>query len=200
VNASVVALNVLRGAQFDASPTAQVDRDKVRAFFTTPYTHVAATPTTSRRSGRRFVHVRLDVHDIRQLSKAPPFAWSKYDFHRDDELYIFRQTLGASARDAAPNPVWNGRERVAFRLHLPSEIVYHNAGAGNMRRGNILVWEQPLTDRISGRPLEFEARMKSESILYRTLWLFAATFGAVAVTFVGVIWWILRRGRGVRTA
>ena len=33
-----------------------------------------------------------------------------------------------------------------------------------------------------------------ESILYRTLWLFAATFVAVALTFGLVIWWVVRRG------
>src|SRR5262245_44545317 len=33
VNASVAALDALRGASLDASPAAQVDREKVRAFF-----------------------------------------------------------------------------------------------------------------------------------------------------------------------
>jgi hypothetical protein len=35
--------------------------------------------------------------------------------------------------------------------------------------------------------------MDTESILFRTLWLFAGTFVAVAVTFALVIWWIVRR-------
>jgi hypothetical protein len=38
-----------------------------------------------------------------------------------------------------------------------------------------------------------EARMETQSILYRTLYLFGFTFVAVAVTFVVVIWWLLRR-------
>ena len=37
--------------------------------------------------------------------------------------------------------------------------------------------------------------MQTQSILYRTLWLFAATFLAVAVAFAITIWWILRRGK-----
>ena len=36
--------------------------------------------------------------------------------------------------------------------------------------------------------------MQTQSILYRTLWLFAATFLAVAVAFGFLVWWILRRG------
>jgi ABC-type uncharacterized transport system permease subunit len=44
-----------------------------------------------------------------------------------------------------------------------------------------------------GAPVEIEARMQTQSILYRTLWLFGATFVAVAIVFLVVIWWILKR-------
>src|SRR5262249_8624370 len=54
VNASVAALDALRGAAFDTSSNASIDRDAVRAWFTTPATKVTRTPTLSRRSGRRF--------------------------------------------------------------------------------------------------------------------------------------------------
>jgi hypothetical protein len=206
VNASLAALNALRGATFDASASATPDREKVREFYTTPVTRVASTPTTSRRSGRGFVHVRLDVADVRRLGEAAPFSWSRYSLARDGDLYVFRQTIGASstghhATSSATevgNAAWTGKELVAFRLHLPSEIVYHNAGPGNPKRGNILVWEQSLADRLQGKPLvpgpqpSLDARMKSQSILYRTLWLFAATLAVVGAMFVVIIWWILR--------
>src|SRR4051812_31062241 len=65
VNASLSALNALRGATFDDSASATPDRGKVREFYTTPVTHVMSTPTMSRRSGRRFVHVRMNVSDVR---------------------------------------------------------------------------------------------------------------------------------------
>ena len=197
VNASVAALDALRGASFDTRPTAPIDRAKVREFFTTPVTHVATTPTTSRRSGRRFVHVRLDVADVRRLEEAAPFAWSQYDFNREGERYVFRQQVGQSAGKSVGNVGWDGREVVAFRLHLPSEIVDHNAGPGYPKRGNILAWEQPLADRLRGKRLAFDVTMKTQSILYTTLWLFAATVATVAVMFTIVILWILRRGRGI---
>jgi hypothetical protein len=76
---------------------------------------------------------------------------------------------------------------------MPSAVVYHNAGAANLRRGNILVWEQTLSDRLNGVPLTLEARMESQSILSRTLLLFAATAVVVAVCFALVIWWVVRR-------
>jgi hypothetical protein len=198
VNASVAALDALRGASFDTSPTAPVDREKLRAMYNTPFTHVARTPTLSRRGGRRFVHLRLDVADIRMLGRAAPFAWSAYDLKREGDLYVFRQQVGRAAGKSVGGVAWNGREMVAFRLHLPSEIVYHNAGEGNPKRGNILAWEQPLAERLRGQPLAFDARMKTQSILYRTLQLFGATVGLVAVMFAAVIWWILRRGRTVQ--
>ena len=200
VNSSLAALNALRGASFDISPTAPVDRARVRDFYTTAVTRVVTTPTTSRRSGRRFVHVRLDVADVRRLGEAAPFSWSTYALTRDADLYVFRQTIKAAAGKDVGNVGWTGKERVAFRLHLPSEIVYHNAGPENPKRGNILVWEQPLADRLRGEPLvpgpdpSLDARMKTQSILYTTLWLFGTTLGVVVVLFALVIWWILRRG------
>jgi len=84
---------------------------------------------------------------------------------------------------------------VAFRLHLPSNVVYTNASAENHKRGNILVWEQPLSDRLRGEPLTLEARIESQSILSRTLLLFGVTALAVAISFSLVLWWVLRRGR-----
>jgi hypothetical protein len=191
VNASIPALDALRGAPFDADSRARLDRDAVRRFYTTPVTRVTAI-NESRRSGRRFVHVRLDVDDIRRMGEALPFAWSAYDFHLEDRRYVYRQSLGAPAGRPAANAGWNGREVVAFRLHLPSRIEYHNAGANNMKRGNILVWEQSLADRLRGTPLVLDAQMRTESILYSALTLFGFTCVAVVALF-GIVIVVVRR-------
>jgi hypothetical protein len=37
--------------------------------------------------------------------------------------------------------------------------------------------------------------MESQSILYRTLWLFAGAFLAAITVLVLLIWWFVRRGR-----
>jgi len=193
VNSSLAALNALRGTSFDAAPAARVDATAVRAYFNSATTRVTRV-SQSRRNGRRYVHVRLDADDVRRLGEAAPFTWSQYNFQRDGDLYIYRQTVGDSATNGAAVRVWNGREIVAFRLHLPSKIRYHNTRPEV--RGNILVWEQSLADRLRGQPLLLEARMDPQSILYRTLWLFGITFVAVGIVFVAVIWWVMRRGRG----
>ncbi len=198
VNSSVPALDALRGASFDTAPTARVDRAAVRAYFSSPVTHVRRV-STSRRSGRRFVHVRLDVDDIRRLSESAPFAWSNYQFGRDGNLFVYRQAIGVSAGKDVGDVGWSGDELVAFRLHLPSRIVYQN-NTEPVRRGNVVVWEQPLADRLRGAPLMLDARMETQSILYRTLWLFGATMLAVALTFGIVIWLVLRRGARVEHA
>jgi hypothetical protein len=196
VNSSIAALDALHGASFDASPTARVDRDAVGAFFTSFVTHLTRRVNTSRRNNRQFVHLRMDVDDVRRLGEARPFAWSTYRFTKDGHLFVYQQSVGATAGggDSWKSSHWNGHEIVAFRLHVPSKILDHNAGRDNEKRGNILVWEQPLTDRLRGVPLQLEARMGDESILSRTLWLFGATFIAVAVAFALVIWWVFRRG------
>ena len=68
------------------------------------------------------------------------------------------------------------------------------AGADNLLRGNILVWEQELAARVVSSPLSIDARMETQSILYRTIALFASTFVVVAILFVMIIWWVVRRG------
>jgi hypothetical protein len=198
VNSSVAALNALRGTAFDTNPNARLDLAPVRALYQTPVTHVTSLKQ-SRRSNRRFVHVRLDVADVRRLGEAPPFAWSAYEFKRDGNLYVYRQTIAAAAGREVGNVGWTGQEIVAFRLHLPSKVRYHNTTPDNPKRGNIVAWEQTLGERLHGKPLGrdergLDARMDPESILYWTLQLFGATFAAVALTFGVVIWWILRRG------
>ncbi len=75
VNASVPALVALRGADLPVDPLARLDRDDVRAFFSGPGAEVTRV-SLSRRAGRRFVHVSIDVADVRRLPKVPPFAWS----------------------------------------------------------------------------------------------------------------------------
>jgi hypothetical protein len=196
VNTSVAALDALRGASLDASPNAPVDRQRLTQYFSSPVTHVTRI-TTWRRGNRQFVGVRLDVDDVTRLAEAKPFAWSTYQFKRDgaSDLFLYLQTLGASARKDIGNVGWTGRELVAFRLHIPSKVEYHNAGVDNFKRGNILVWEQSLADRLRGAPLTLDARMHTQSILYTALWLFVATFIAVVIMFVVLIVWIVRRGR-----
>jgi hypothetical protein len=194
VNASVAALDALRGTSFGTASNATIDRERVRAWFTTPVTTVTRRPTLSRRSGRRFVHVRLDTDDVRRLGQAPPLSWSTYSFGKEDDLFAYRQTIGPPAGQPVGDVGWTGDEIVAFRLHLPSNVVYTNASAENHKRGNILVWEQPLRDRLRGEPLTLEARIESQSILSRTLLLFGVTVLAVAVSFGAALWWVLRRG------
>ena len=194
VNASIPVLNALRGAAFSEDPSAGIDREGLTAFFTAPGLEVTRL-TQSRRNGRRFAHVRLDAESVNTLASTKPFAWSTYKYGQDGELYVYQQEVGASSSGALRATDWSGDELVAFRMHLPSTIVYHNAGPGNPRRGNILVWEQPLTARLKGDPLALDARFESQSILSRTLLLFAATVVAVALMFVAIIWWVVRRGR-----
>lgn len=193
VNASIPALVALRGLDLDVRPGARLDRQSVRALYEAPGLHVSRV-SGSRRRNRRFVHLRLEADDVRRLSDAPPFSWSRYGFERRGDVHVFRHALGPSAGREVGNVGWNGEELVAFRLHLPSKIQFHNTLPGNLRRGNILVWEQPLKDRLAGTPLDMEARMETASILYRTLWLFSVTGLVVAATFVLIIWWVVRRG------
>jgi hypothetical protein len=191
VNASVPALVALRGAKLPLDPNARLDRQVVRDFYQTAVSHVANV-STSRREGRRYVHLRIEIADIRRLSEATPFAWSTYRFQpRGGELEYTQSVLAAAGQDVG-NVGWQGDELVAVRMHLPSKVTFENAPGGT-ERGNIVVWEQPLADRLKGMPLEVQARMQTESILFRTLSLFGAMMAAVAATFAVFIWFVRSR-------
>jgi len=195
VNASVASLVALRGLNLDPDPNARIDQNQVRALFEGP--GARATISLARRDLRRFVHASVRVENVEALSRLAPFAWSAYRFERSGDVFEFRQVVGPPSGAQLNGIRWTGDEIVAFRLHLPSEIVFHNSPSGEIARGNILEWEQPLAERLAGRPVEIEVDLESESILYTTLLLFGSTVVAAAATLLLVVWWIARRGREV---
>ena len=193
VNASVPALVALHGASLNIDPRSRPDREAVRSLFEQAGVRVA-TPTFSRRDGRRFVHVRVDVNDVRQLPRIAVFAWSTYQFDRKGDVLVYHQLVGKATGRPVSGVGWRGDEMVSFKMHLPSQIPFNNSPKP-VQRGNILEWEQPLTDRLAGVPLDIEAHLEPQSILYSTLLLFGGTIVAAAMTFAVVIWLVVRHGR-----
>ncbi len=211
VNASIPALVALRGLSLDTNPRARADllSAKVRELYQSQYADVVRVTQWSR-ANRRFVGVRLRIPNIRDLPKAPPFSWSTYELQQQDHQTTFGHTLGAPVRGSTSiDPGWSGNEVVAFRLHLPSRIQYQNSRTLDTNqprpaaRGNILTWEQRLTDRLAGKPIAWEqgvpgvmaVRMDSQSILYRTLYLFGIAFLAAVAVLGLLIWLTMRKGR-----
>jgi hypothetical protein len=201
VNASLAALSALRG--LDVDPQGQsVDRDRIRTLYESGVTRVKSVPRPWRRRGRQFVQINLEFDDVRKLNQAAPLSWSAYQLGQEGGQHLFRQTVTASALKpgALKSVGWDGSEIVAFRLHLPSRILEHNARdlekdePTGIRRGNILAWEQHLADRLDGRPVTVQVRMESQSILYRTVFLFVGAFTAAVLTLAGLIWWTIRKG------
>ena len=199
VNASVPALVALRGMDLNPSPRARFDRDRIRRFYEGPGVTVTAL-SSSRRYGRRFVHVSMDVADVRASERLAPFAWSTYKFAREGDLYEFKQSVGSSAGKQVSDVGWDGTELVAFRMHLPSRITYHNAPTHRTERGNILEWEQSLVDRLHGTPIDIDVQFETQSILARTMLLFGISIVAALTTLAAIVWWIARRGQGAESS
>jgi len=205
INASITSLVALRGLDLNADTRARFDQTfvtNVRRQVEAAGCAVDRVSTTSwYRNGRRFLQLRLRVPNVRQAATCGLLGWSKYGYTDDGNEISLRQEVGASAGKDVAGTNWDGSELVAFKLHLPSKITFHNVrdlDTGLVtppKRGNILVWEQKLTDRRAGKPLVMEMRMERESILRRTLMLFAAAFAAAIVVMGGAIWWTLKRPR-----
>jgi hypothetical protein len=208
VNASLASLVALRGLPLPVDRAARLRDDEIRALFTSPVTQVIRVSRPWTRKGRRFIQVRVRVSDINRLSEAAPFNWSKYSLKPENGQHVFTQTVGASALKPGTlqNYGWDGSEIVGFRVHLPSKITFHNSRdldtneTKSADRGNILGWEQHLSDRLDGRPVEIVVRMESQSILHRTLFLFAGAFTAAVLVLILLVWWTMRKGKDAPTA
>lgn len=194
VSASIPALVALCGVDLSTDPKAPVDRAKLRAAFTGPGVSLSSI-STWRRSGRRFVTLRVDATHVSKLSFVGPLARNVFEFSRVKAGYRVREHVGPSANWPVTGVGWDGSELVGYRWHLPAKIESHNTLDENFLRGNILVWEQPLAARLSGVPLDMQAEMQAESILYGTLWLFATSAAAALVLVALVLWWIVRKGK-----
>jgi hypothetical protein len=203
VNSSVAALAALRGISIgpvDARP----DRDATRDIVTKAGCPVTFVGRPWTRSGRHFVQIRLAVDHIASLSSCPLLSWSIYAIEPFEDGLRYRQRVGAPAGSAPARPAgvdWTGQELVAFRVYVPSRVRWHNikrledGGDGAMERGNIGSWEQTLADRRAGKPVDIEVRMDAESILRRTLWLFAGSLVAAGLTMAAIVFFVKRRGR-----
>lgn len=194
VNGSISALIALHGIDLDPDPLARFDRARIRRLYTAPGVKVRQI-AGSRHHSRRFVHIILDVDDVRALKAVVPLSWSRYRFDRTHDEYVFVQSITGSPAREVPGVEWTGRELVAFRLHPPSRVLFHNAPPGTLRRGNVVLWEQPLADRLAATPARFEARMETQSILSRTLLIFVSTFLAAVTTLALIVWVVMRKGR-----
>jgi hypothetical protein len=194
VSASLPALVALHGMDLSIDPRSPVDRAQIRKLFGGRGVEVSAIRTW-RRWGRRFVMVRLDVADVRRLPDALPFSRDVFEFARLRSGYRLVERLGPSFNRPVGPVGWAGGELVGFRWHIPSRIEYHNAGSENPLRGNILVWEQPLTRRLAGAPLVMEVDMQPQSILYSALWLFGVSAVSALLVLAVLLLWVVRRGK-----
>jgi hypothetical protein len=201
IAASVPALVALRGLPLDPASDARESADDVRRVFEDAGCTVERVNRPWRRAGRRFVQVRLGVADITQAGACGALAWSAYDFARTETRLTYSQTVFESARVMPDDPGWTGDELVAFKLHLPSRVLFHNVrrladnAPGEVERGNILTWEQRFDDRLNGVPVVMRVETDPDSILHQTMFLFVGAFLAAVAVLAAAIWLVVRRGR-----
>jgi hypothetical protein len=202
IDSSIPALVALRGAALDPSPKARVDQAAVQKVFEkSGCKDIRQVGQPWRRKDRWFIEVRIEAADVRTLNQCGMVGWSSYAFEKDEAGLHYEQTVAAAAAGNPGKVNWDGTELVAFRLHMPSRIVIHNArrldrdAAADVGRGNILTWEQHLADRRAGKPVHMDVRMETESILRRTLTLFAGAVIAAIAALGAIVWLTIRKGR-----
>jgi len=206
VNTSLPALVALHGAAVDPKPDGAADRGSIRRLYEAAGCAVDSVGRFWYRRGRRFVQIQISTDDVRTLSKCALLGWSAYSLKPIDPLpeveqgLRYTQSVGPPAGGNPGAVNWDGSELVAFKLHLPSRIRYQNVKKldgtnGTTERGNILTWEQRLTDRRAGVPIVMVVDMDETSILFTTMWIFVGAFGAAVAVLGTLIWLTVRRGR-----
>lgn len=200
ISASLHAFVALRGLAVDPRPDVRFDRAAFRALFEAPGVEITRVSRPWRRDGRRFVQIRLAVDDLRSLAGVAPLAWSSIAYGTEGDQIVYRQRIGEATGTPAPGVNWTGEEIVAFRLHLPSRITFHNAPTREVERGNILTYEQALSERLKGVPVEIDLRMDRQSIFRRTMLVFSVSVGAALTLLAMVVLWVRRKGQAANRA
>src|SRR5215471_12465372 len=126
VDTSIPALVALRGLKLDPSNSARLDQEDVRRAFEAQGCHVVRVGQPWRRDGRRFVQIRMETDDVRTLNQCGVLGWSSYAFEQDEGGLHFEQKVREAASGNPGKVNWDGSELVAFKLHLPSKITFHN--------------------------------------------------------------------------
>ena len=132
VNASVAALVALRGVDLDPDPTRT---DRPRSAFARSSKVLARAPRSAwrRRDLRRFVHASVESGERRSPVDARAVRLVDVSLRTQGRsASSFDRWLDRLLASSSSSIRWTGDEIVAFRLHLPSEIVFHNAPS---RRG-----------------------------------------------------------------
>jgi hypothetical protein len=189
VNSSLAALNALRGTTFDLSPGGARRHHRDPRVLLEP--RDARDPRQPVAPQQPSIRPRPSRRRRRaQARRVAPFAWSKYEFTPRRRSLHLLQTVGDAAK-AGRRRGWNGREIVAFRLHLPSKIRYHNTRPSPPR-------QHPGVGAVARRSDARQAaacsrrRMDPQSILYARSGCSVRRSSASAA-FVVVIWWVMRR-------
>jgi hypothetical protein len=206
IDGSLYAIGALRGITLDGSASSAVTREDVQRVYESANCRVESVSRPWTRLNRRYARLWIAVDDIRKIADCSLLGWSRITFAPLDEDSVkYEQAVGDPAPGAAEAAKiapagWNGSELVAFRLHLPSRIEFHNVkkldgSNGSEERGNILTWEQRLTDRLAGVPITMTVEMGARSILNRTLWLFGGAFAAAVLLLGGIIWVVVKKAR-----
>ena len=185
VNASIPALVALRGLPLDPSPSAPPDRAKIRAAYESPVTKVtrvsprgAARAAASSRSVSRPATSRSSARRRRcrgRATSSPRAAGTTSSSRTSGPPRCGRARCRTSAGTAARSS-GSGCTCPAGSSGTTRAISRRTDRAARPR-------QHPRLGAASGRsagrgPPDIKVEMDSQSILYRTLWLFGGAFAA----------------------
>lgn len=176
---------LLYGIDEDLDISAVTDR------FESPELEVVSIERSHRR-GHGYLHVRARFEDVRRLSDQAIFSGRRYRLESGDRYLDLTVDIRHVQKQDTPERLREGSFR--FRVHFPSPVRHHNSDTG-IERGNIITWEQSLSDHLAGEPLHIEARFERRTVLRVTLTLLAVALSVVVFVISASIFILVRIGR-----
>ncbi len=145
------------------------------------------------RQGRKYVHVQGRFTDWNELCAHPAYRHRECRLEGNDdgelELHLTLPSPERTVPEGVPSDAL-----LALRFHFPSTVRFHNSSAG-IQRGNIVGWEQTVTEYFASPELVVDARFERRSVLATTFAILGAAVAAVLFCVASLLFLMVRKGR-----
>jgi hypothetical protein len=167
----------------ESSPPERV-ADDLRRLFDGPDLQVSSV-SHARFGGRLFFHIRARFEDLEQLSRHAAFSGRRFWLGPEEEHLRFEADIPGRYGPSDKEELY--RDGVmAFQFHFPSRVRRHNSEM-EVKRGNIIRWEQEVADYFDGRPLHLEVAFDRRTVLATTFAILILAAGLVAVVITSAL-------------
>ena len=172
-------------------PIGTADLQALTSFFDAPGLDIDSVRETEK-GARRFLHVQGSFTDWNSLCRHPAFRYRECRLEQTDDALVLHVSFTGPTTGVPEHVPSDGA--LALRFHFPSTVRFHNSATG-IERGNIIRWERSAEEYFGGAHITADARFERRSVLATTALVLGTAIGAVFLTVLIALVWMVRIGR-----